>query len=160
LVDIPVRESRRRGAVPAVGSQCLAAGTLVERVPVPLAAHDVSDLEVHLPQHGELLWAQYTTDFELHLNSHSQLRGLGGGQFIHALFDHSVVNRLGVECLIQSKIRLAQPPVRNLPLGLGFFANHSDSLALLGCEAELFDRIGRNILCRILRGSNGAEGQE
>src|SRR5215213_725271 len=123
-----------KGAFALIGSQSLSATTLVER---SLATHDVADLESQASQGSQLFRVQLAANSQLHLNSHSQLRGLRCCEFIDSLFNQVFVGRVGVECLVEGDIRFAHSAVCHLALVFCLLRNHSNFLPLLGCETEL-----------------------
>jgi hypothetical protein len=117
-----------------------------------LRAHNVSKLETPASQDSYLFGTQFAPNFDLRLDSHAQLCRLCRCELIYPLFDNTFVNRVSVERLIQSNIRLAQSSVCALTLVFVLFEDNSNALALFGCEAELFDRVGWKVLRRILCG--------
>jgi hypothetical protein len=88
-----------------------------------------------------LFGTQFAPDLQFGLNSHAQLRCLGGGKVIDSLFDEVFVHWICVERLIESDTRLAYALIRRLSLGFVLRKDAADPLALFGREAELLDRI-------------------
>ena len=122
--------------------------TLVER---SLATHDVTDLESQASESSKLFGIQLAANSQLHLNSHPQLRGVRGREFIDSLFDQVFVGRVHVECLVEGDIRFSYSAVCRLALVFGLLSNHADFLSLLGCEAQLFDWIDARLQSEPLR---------
>lgn len=139
-----------------LGPAGISARTLGERIGWPLGADHVSNLETLTSQDSNLFRTQFATDFDFRRNSHPQLRRLCCCEFIYSLFDSTFVNRIGIERLIQSDIRLTHSSVRALALVFVLFEDNSNALALFGCEAELFDRVDGKVLRRILCGDDRA----
>jgi len=140
LADVSVRKGWR-DCVALVGPECFSTRTHFESIGTLLSAHYVPDLEAKALKGGELFRSQFAANSHLQMNSHSRLGCLCGGKLIYSLFDEIVVNRLGVEGLIQGDIRFTKSSIRHLALGLGFFDDHPNSLSLLGCETELCDGV-------------------
>ena len=156
LTDVSVGK-RWRNCVALVGPECFSTRTHVESIGSLLCAHYVPDLEAKALESGELFRSQFAANSNLHMNSHSRLGCLGSGELVYALFDEVIINRLDVECLIQSDVRFTKSSIHHLALGLGFFEDHPNSLSLLWRETELrnrvFDRNGRR---RVLHGEDRA----
>ena len=56
---------------------------------------------------GKLFWTQFATDLQFGLNSHAQLRSLGGGEVVYSLFDEVFVDWICIERLVERESRLA-----------------------------------------------------
>jgi hypothetical protein len=95
---------------------------------------------------------QFAANLQFGLNSHTQLRGLCGGELVYALFDEVFIDRICVERLIESETRFAQAAVGGLALVFVLREDRADPLALFGREAELLDRVcASEWLNRVLR---------
>ncbi|HEU4508657.1 MAG TPA: hypothetical protein VFR78_10495 [Pyrinomonadaceae bacterium] len=88
-----------------------------------------------------MFWTELAPYLEFGLNSHAELRCLGGGELVYTLFDEVFVDWICVERLVESETRLAQALIGGLPLVFVLGEDPADPLALFGREAELLDRI-------------------
>lgn len=91
---------------------------------------------------GDLFRTQFAADLQFGLNSHAQLRCLGGGEVVYSLFDEVFVDWICIERLVESETRMAYALIGRLPLVFVLGKDAADPLALFGREAELLDRIG------------------
>jgi hypothetical protein len=81
---------------------------------------------------GELFRTQFAPDLQFGLNSHTELRCLGGGKVVDSLFDEVFVHWIGIERLIESETRLAYALIRRLPFVFVLRKDAADALTLFG----------------------------
>ena len=99
-------------------------------------------------------------NFQLDLDSHPQLCGLGGREFVDSLIDHGFVRWFGVECVSESELGLAQSAIGRLAIGFVLIEDRADALSLLGRQVKLIDRIFNWRYRGVLRVGGCSEEQE
>ena len=124
--------------VAAIGPEALIGRTLLERA---LGVAKVSELEAELSESGQLFRAQFTTNLQFRLDSHSQLSCLSCGKLVYSLLDQRLIDRFCVQRLIQRDVCLAHSASNQLALDFILLEDHSNLLALFRCQVELFDLI-------------------
>jgi hypothetical protein len=90
----------------------------------------------------DLFGAEDAADSHFRVNSHPQLSGLRGREFVDALFDDGLVYWFRVHCLIERDVCFAHAAVGQLPFVFVFVDDLANRLALIRRQPELLDRIG------------------